>query len=183
MSQPFIGQVIMFGGSYTPVGWVTCDGRLLSIAEYDVLYSLLGTTYGGDGQTTFGVPDLRSRIPVCMGQGNGLSNYVIGQMAGNESITLQPNQLPTHNHSIATTAKPGTNNIPGVTLILADEGGSGAGTGDGQVTAYGAVSASTISLSGSAIGNSGNSFPHENRQPYQALNFIIAYSGTYPSRS
>src|SRR6266478_4251251 len=100
MSSPFIGEIRMFAGNFAPVGWAFCNGALMAIAENDALFNLIGTTYGGDGQTTFALPDLQSRVPIHMGQGSGLSNYVIGEKAGVESVTLTTNQIPIHTHSL-----------------------------------------------------------------------------------
>src|ERR1700712_62933 len=108
MQTPFIGNIILFGGNFPPVGWLTCDGSLVPISQYDVLFNLIGTTYGGDGQTTFALPDLRSRIPMHMGQGPGLSNYVLGQMAGVESVSLTSANVPPHSHPVAASSATAT---------------------------------------------------------------------------
>ena len=116
MSEPFIGDTVAVGFNFAPVNWHLCDGSLLPISQYQALYALIGTTYGGNGTTTFGLPDLRGRIPVGMGQGPGLSNYTIGQMAGSTTVTLNSTQMPAHNHMIvaapdATVAAPGNTKI------------------------------------------------------------------------
>src|SRR5271155_1968503 len=98
MAQPYVGQIMMFGGNFAPAGWMTCSGQLLPISEYETLFNLIGTTYGGDGQSTFQLPDMRSRVPIHMGQGTGLSNYVLAQAAGTENVTLTTAQIPAHNH-------------------------------------------------------------------------------------
>src|SRR6186713_2435722 len=98
MSQPFVGEIRMFGGNFAPAGWAFCNGQVLPISENDVLFNLIGTTYGGDGQETFALPNLQSRVPIHMGQGPGLSSYTIGEMGGTETVTLTTNQIPAHNH-------------------------------------------------------------------------------------
>src|SRR5260370_38987616 len=100
MSQPYIGQILIFGGNFAPAGWAFCAGQLVPISENDTLFNLIGTTYGGDGQSTFGQPNLQGRVPLHMGQGSGLSNYIIGQAAGVESVTLTTQQIPIHNHLV-----------------------------------------------------------------------------------
>ena len=104
MAQPFVGQVIAVGFNFAPVGWFLCNGQLLPISQYDVLFNLLGTTYGGDGISTFGLPNMNGRAPLCMGTGSGLSTYVLGQAAGTESVTLLSNQVGLHSHTLATSA-------------------------------------------------------------------------------
>src|SRR5437667_9113581 len=112
MATPFLGEIRCFGFTFAPVGWAFCNGQLLSIAQNDALFALLGTTYGGDGVTTFGLPDLRSRFPLGMGQGSGLSNYIIGQLAGTENVTLTANQIPAHNHAPACNSTTGDQGGP-----------------------------------------------------------------------
>lgn len=178
--QPFIGEIQIFAGNFAPQGWAICDGSLLLIADNDALFNLIGTTYGGDGQTTFGLPDLRGRIPVHQGQGSGLSNYDIGQMAGTETVTLTTAQIPAHFH-IETLTLP-------VSSTLGDK--------DTPVNNYFTVNPSRASefsanpsnaTMGPALNISGNSDPsggnqpHENRMPYLAVNYIISLYGIFPS--
>lgn len=168
MATPFIGLIQAFAFNFPPVGWVLCNGQLLQIAQYDALYSLIGTTYGGDGISTFGVPDLRGRSPLCIGQGAGLSNYVLGQMSGTESVTLQLSQLPAHNHTLlATTAAASTNNPTGAALASA------------EIWTDVAVDSN---MANSVVQNTGGSQPHENRQPSLVINFCMATDGIYPSQ-
>jgi microcystin-dependent protein len=178
MAQPFIGQIIACGFSFAPPGWFLCDGTLYPISNYDVLYNLIGTTYGGNGQTTFAVPDLRGRTPLSMGQGQGLSNYVQGQLAGTETVTLQSNQVGTHNHNLMSLGVPGTSNTPSSTVALA-------GNSLTAVPTYlpGSPAPVLTPLVGNSIGPNGNSFPHQNLQPLQCLNYIIAWAGIYPPQS
>lgn len=117
MATPFIGEIRMFAFGRTPVGWQACDGSLLPISQYDALFALIGTLYGGDGQTTFGVPDLRGRVPIHQGQGPGLSNYVIGQVAGTETVTVLPTQMPAHTHTLVATTAAATSVTPGTTVL------------------------------------------------------------------
>lgn len=173
MSDQYVGEIRMFGGNYAPEGWLPCDGRLLSISEYDVLYTLIGTTYGGDGVSTFAVPDLRGRVPINDGQGPGLSYYAIGQAGGVNEVSLTSAEYPSHVHvaqaSKATGAQP------------TSEGGLPAASS--SIALYKAdVPGAT--LNGAAVGMSqGGAQPHENRQPFLAVNFIIAHDGFFPPHS
>jgi microcystin-dependent protein len=174
MSEPFIGEIKMFGGNFAPRGYAFCDGQLLSIAQNTALFSLLGTTYGGDGRTTFGLPDLRSRVPVHAGTGPGLSQYRLGQKAGAETVTLTVPNLPPHNHA-ALAAGPAGNANDAIGNIWADDAGVSSAT-------YSSGSA-TGTMRGDAIGNTGSGQPMNNVPPYLAINFIIALQGIFPSRS
>jgi len=173
--EPFIGQLQIFGFNFAPRGWMYCNGQLLSIAQYQALFTLIGTVYGGNGTTNFALPDLRGRAALHMGHGPGLSTYEIGQVSGSETVTLLSTQMPAHNHillasSIATSDKPsGAVSAP-------------AGTGDGTaVNAYGTqVNAQMAPM---AITQAGGNQPHENMQPYLVLNWCIAVEGIFPSRN
>ena len=173
MGNPYVGEIRIFAGDFAPLNWAFCDGTLLSIAQYDVLFNLLGTTYGGNGQTTFALPDLRSRVPLHMGQGSGLSPYSLGQNAGVESVTLATAQIPQHNHSLAVSGTPGSagsprGNSPGIS---------------GTASIY-RVGTAADALSHNALPTiTGQNLPHSNIQPLQALNFIIALYGIYPQPS
>jgi len=181
MSTPYIGEIRAVGFNFPPVGWVPCNGQLLAISEYDVLFNLIGTTYGGDGQTTFGAPNLNSRIaPGAMAPGPGLSNYVLGQVGGQESVTLTNAQMPTHLHGFsspisATTSGTATNNPAG---NLPGSGSSGQPYIDSTTTGV-ALASNTVAGNTAAAG--GNQ-PHENIQPVLAMNFIICVEGIYPSQ-
>ena len=177
MSQPFIGEIRMFGGSFAPVGWAFCAGRLLPISENDALFNLIGTTYGGDGQTNFGIPDLRGRVPMHAGTGGG-GTYNLGEMAGTETVTLTTQQLPTHNHLVASTA-PGASGTPGPTTIIADQGPAGA-----PVSAYLPFNNVTqVALRNSIVGLTGGSQPHDNMQPFLVVSYIISLFGIFPSQN
>jgi microcystin-dependent protein len=170
MSEPFLAEIVMFAGNFAPRGWAFCSGQILAIAQNTALFSLLGTTFGGNGQTTFALPDFRGRVPVHAGQGPGLSSYNIGQVGGNESVTLLTTQMPAHNHSAA--CSPNDANL---------------GLAEGNFLATTATNtyASTggSALAATTIGQSGGSQPHTNIQPYTCVNFIIAIEGIYPSRN
>ncbi len=170
MSEPYIGEIRMFGGNFAPNGWMFCEGQLLSISEYEALFNLIGTTYGGDGVQTFALPDLRGRLPIQQGQGNGLSNRVIGEQFGVEDVTLTVAQMPAHSHAVAANnaaedVSP-QNNVPASTAS------------DAYVKFLSPVNAHP-----SAITFAGNSQPHNNIQPYVCVNFIISVYGEYPSQS
>lgn len=173
MSDPYIGEIRMFGGNFAPLGWAFCDGSLLAISQYDALFALIGTTYGGDGISTFALPDLRGRLPIHQGQGAGLSPRAIGEAGGSESVALSQGQLPSHNH------------IP-----IASSAAGGADTPAGN---YWASSASApqfvpgdqanVTMSGAAIQASGGNQPHDNMQPFLAVSFIIALEGIFPTQN
>jgi microcystin-dependent protein len=172
MTQPYIGEIRMFGGNFAPYGWAFCNGALQSISQNDTLFNLIGTTYGGDGQQTFALPDLQGRIPIHQGQGNGLSNYGLGQKAGVETVTLTAVQLPLHNHNALggagnSTPSPGNaswGNSPSNRVF-----GPGA-------SANGSMNAGSIAL------NSGGQ-PHDNLMPFLVISFIVALTGIYPSQT
>ncbi|MCG8328751.1 MAG: tail fiber protein [Chitinophagales bacterium] len=170
--NPFIGLIVMFGGNFAPRGWALCDGQLLPINQYSALFSILGTTYGGDGRTTFALPDLRGRVAIHEGTGPGLSPYDLGQKGGSETVTLTTSQIPSHNHSFELG---GTASSP-----------AGSNSLVGNVTGGDTIFNPTKSgntLSSGAIHNTGGGQSHNNIQPYLTVNFIIALQGTYPSRS
>ena len=172
-AEPFIGQIGVFGFNFAPRGWAKCDGQLLPIANYTALYSLLGTTYGGDGRTTFGLPDFRGRAPISQGQGPGLTNRTIGQKGGSETVTLTANTMPTHTH-VATLKATTSDGAPGAPTgkVLAPKNQYFTGSSN---TNMGATSISNA--------NTGGSQAHANMQPYQVVNFCIALEGIYPSRN
>lgn len=179
--DPTLAEIRIFAGNFAPLSWAFCNGALLSIAENTALFSLLGTTYGGDGQTTFALPDLRGRIPVGTGQGGGLSPYDLGQVSGTEGVTLISINLPSHTH-------PGT----GVFTPKAQTGAGGSqntpGGGYYSVSAIDLYAAGHNQVGGPTAFNfplsvSGGSQPHDNRMPYLAMNYIIAVEGIYPSRN
>jgi microcystin-dependent protein len=178
MSEPFIAQIMMFGGNFAPRGWAFCSGQLLAIAQNSALFSLLGTTYGGDGVTTFALPDLRGRVPLHPGQGPGLSNYTLGEQAGQETVTLLVTQMPAHNHSVNATNAPGDRGGPGGDYLA----GSQNQGPDPNPLIYNAGPPNKV-MHPNMITSAGGSQPHENRQPFLAVNFIIALEGIYPSQA
>ncbi|UZK66220.1 phage tail protein [Sphingomonas sp. M1-B02] len=176
MSQPYVGEIRLFPYPRgAPEGWQACDGSLLSIANYEVLYQLIGTVYGGDGQNTFAVPDMRGRIPIHQGTGRGLSSYSLGQLAGTEQVTLTSLQMPSHDHQLVASTVQGTSASPqgNVTAVQTTETFYGVG-GDGS-TPY--------PLPASTVGFSGGNQPHDNVGPTLALNYCIAWAGIYPAQS
>ena len=169
--EPFIAQIMMFGGNFAPRGWAFCDGQLLPISQYSALFSLLGTTYGGDGRTSFGLPDLRGRVPMHAGFGPGLTPRTLGQKSGTETNTLNVTQLPSHNHSVSLPAKEEANAEVPTNNFVAGAGFDGFGT------------TSDTTMGALPQNNVGGNQPVNNMQPYQTVNFIIALQGIFPSRS
>jgi microcystin-dependent protein len=172
MSDPFVSQIMIFGGNYVPKGWLPCNGSLVQISQFQALFSLLGTTYGGDGQTTFGLPDLRGRAPVNAGAspGPGLAPYIPGQMGGAETVSITSESMAAHSHAVKVSA-----NNEAATITR--PGGAILGTG----AIYEPAASADANLGGVSGGKAGGSQPHENRMPYIAMNYIICYEGIYPS--
>lgn len=169
MAEAYIGEIRLFAGDFAPRGWAICDGRLLPIAENAALFSILGTTYGGDGRNTFGLPDLRGRAPMHHGQGPGLTPRVLGEQGGSETVTLLPEQVPRHTHVLQASASPATDRAPAERLFaVAAE--------DAYGPAEGALPAPAL------VAPAGGGQPHENLQPQLAVTFIIALIGIFPSR-
>jgi microcystin-dependent protein len=177
MATPFLAEIVLFAGNFAPRGWAFCQGQILSIAQNTALYSLLGTTYGGNGQTTFALPDLRGRVPVGTGQGPGLPNVNLGDMSGAPTHTLIITEMPAHNH----TAQAAGNSNSGDS---ASPNGNTWATSTARDNVYinaapnGLMAANTVN-----IGVAGGSQPHNNMQPYLGMNYIIALQGIYPSRN
>ena len=172
-TEPFIGQIAFVPYNFAPKNWAECDGQLLPISQNTALFSLLGTTYGGNGQTNFALPDMRGRRVVDDGQGPGLQNYLVGDNGGQESVTLSTAELPAHNHTINAVTADGnesspTGNVPANTKILDKE--------------YSSATPNTT-MKNTIVGNTGGNQPHENRSPYLVLKCIIALQGVYPSRN
>ena len=188
MEQFFMAQIVMFGGNFAPRSWAFCDGTLLAISQNDALFSLLGTIYGGDGRTTFGLPDLRGRVAIGFGSGPGLSHHNIGTKSGTESVTLSSNQIPSHKHSVSgTSVVSGTVGVQ-VANVAVDSADPNSGAfaqaatyhSGGANGNYSHVNANfTV---GGSTANSGGSRDHTNMQPFLCVNFIIATQGIYPSR-
>src|SRR5947199_16786 len=167
MAQPYVGEIRMFAGNFAPAGWMFCEGQLLPISENETLFQLLGTTYGGDGESTFALPDLRGRLP--MHQGNG---FILAETGGAEEITLTVSQIPAHSHPVLASGNPGNATQP-----------------QGNVTAQNAsvsiyrAQAPVLNFSPQAIGSTGGSQPHNNFQPYLCVDFIISLFGIFPSQT
>jgi len=178
---PSIGEIRAVGFSFAPVGWHLCDGTLLSISQYDTLYSLIGTTYGGDGVTTFGLPDLRGKLIVSQGQGPARTNRPLGQTAGTENVTLNIAQIPTHSHSVIASTGDGNTNVPTNSYLAAGVDNT---TASDTMLFYlpDTFSGKTVyPLAASTVANTGGSLPHENRMPFLAVTYVIALVGIYPS--
>ncbi|MGF6418914.1 microcystin-dependent protein [Stenotrophomonas sp. AN71] len=175
MSQPFVGEVRLFPYNFAPVGWFDCAGQLLPISEYEVLFMLIGTTYGGDGVTTFGLPNLCGRVPIHQGTGNQLGTYVLGQMSGTETVTLTTAQLPAHTHTFNAVSSAASSPAPGPALQL------GAVSGDTLYTdsTTGLGSGNLAAASVSAVGGSQ---PHDNTMPSLVARYCIAWAGVFPSQ-
>lgn len=171
MSEPFVGEIRMFAGNFAPRGWAFCDGQLLAVSQNDALFSLFGTTYGGDGRTTFGLPDLRGRVPVHAGDGPGLSPRRLGAKGGAESVTVTTNQLPSHTHQAHGASAIGTDPNPGGTVVASS-----------SVMQPYYVGTATQPMSSNSITSVGGSRNHTNIQPFLCVHFIVALVGIYPSR-
>ena len=175
MAEPYIGEIRLFGGNFAPQGWATCDGQILSIAEYEPLFVLIGTTYGGDGQSNFALPNLAAQTPVHMGASSGTSTYALGQTGGQTSITLTSNQLPAHSHAVATTS--GAQQVSPASAFFAPASSSQSG-----VLTYG-PGTTPVGLHPSSVALAGGAQPHDNMQPYLAVTYIIALYGVYPPQN
>jgi microcystin-dependent protein len=169
MGQPFVGEIRMFGGNFAPAGWAFCDGALMSISENETLFQLIGTTYGGDGQSTFAVPDLRGRLPMHMGNGAGLSARTIGESGGVESVTLTTQQIPNHTHAPLADSNNGNQTTP--------QNGVWAAAAASRYSS----SAPNLAMNNTLVGQAGGSQPHENLMPYLAVSFIISLFGVFPT--
>lgn len=188
MSEPFIGQILLFAGNFAPRGYAFCQGQILSINSNQSLFSLLGTQYGGDGRSTFGLPDLRGRVPISMGTGAGLSQRNIGQKGGSEQVALTAAEMPSHQHAegastlsaelVADAANTATESVPDPARVLSKLA---------NVNFYSSSDANLEPIVGpsisSTIGDAGLGQSHENRQPLIAIHYIIALTGIFPSRN
>ena len=167
MADPFLGEIRMFAGNFPPAGWMFCEGQPLPIAEFETLFNLIGTTYGGDGQTTFALPDLRGRLPIHQGSG-----FSIAQKGGSEQVTLTTSQMPAHTHAFLASANQASSTTPGNQLPAITQAST--------IKPYG-TDASQVQLSSSAVGSVGGQ-PHDNFQPYLCINFIICLHGVFPTQ-
>jgi microcystin-dependent protein len=184
--EGYIGQIMLFAGNFAPRNWAYCQGQIIQIAQNTALFSILGTTYGGNGQTTFALPDLRSRVPVGTGDGPGLSSWVMGQQEGVEQVSLTISEMPLHNHNVlvsnnAATSATGANNDNGTCYLAAANGTYG---GDPvNVNIYNNDTAPVDILGSKSIVPAGGNLPHLNIQPSLGLNYIICLYGIFPSRN
>jgi microcystin-dependent protein len=176
MSEPFLGQIQMFGFTFNPRGWANCDGQLLQIAQNQALFSLYGTTYGGDGRTTFGLPDLRGRAPIHVGQGTGLPAYTQGQKSGSPTVTLNDTEIPSHTHTFAVPCNTddGSSDEPQNQFPAKAAGGE---------TIYAAAATPNAVMGAGTTGANGGGRDHNNMQPYLVIRFCCALQGLYPSRN
>lgn len=172
MAQPYVGEIRMFAGTFPPVGWMFCDGNQMPISENETLFQLIGTTYGGDGQETFNLPNLQSRIPIHMGTSTTGTTYQLAEMAGTESVTLTLNQIPTHTHPLMATNDSGSQSIAGNAVLAAQS----------PVSIYRPnATPPNVAMNASSVNPTGGSQPHENMQPFLCINFIISLFGIFPS--
>jgi microcystin-dependent protein len=171
VAQPYVGEIRMFGGNFAPAGWMFCDGQLLSISENETLFNLIGTTYGGDGQVTFALPDLRGRIPIHQGNNQG-NTYFMAESSGVETVTLTVNQLPNHTHPMMASLS-NANNSP-ENAVLAQPT---------TLDLYRAATVPDSPMDSKAISLVGGSQPHDNMQPYLCVSFIISLFGIFPSQT
>jgi microcystin-dependent protein len=172
MAQPYVGEIRMFAGNFAPNGWMFCEGQTLPIAENEVLFQLIGTTYGGDGEETFNLPNLASRVPIHMGTGPDGTTYQIGEMAGTEQETLSVQQIPSHSHPLVASQ-----------AQAADQSPSGAVLAQSTVADMYILDAPDATLAANSVQPAGGSQPHENTQPFLCINFIISLFGIFPSQT
>ena len=170
MSSPYVGEIRIFAGSFAPAGWAFCDGQLLPISENDVLFNLIGTTYGGDGQSTFALPDLRGRVPVHMGTGSDGITYQIGEKAGVETVTLSTQQIPAHNHAFLASLGAPSSTDPTNGVIAQS----------GQIHMF-TEDVANKQMNASSLSPAGGNQPHDNLQPFLCVNFILSLFGVFPS--
>ena len=174
MSDPFLGEIRMVGFNFAPHGWAFCNGQIMPIQQNTALFSLLGTMYGGNGTSTFGLPNLQGNVPLGQGQGPGLSDYVIGQTGGEPSVTLLNSELPQHNHLVAASSGVASSTEPAGNVLARSASG---------LTAYSSTGTVNTVLAPSLIGLAGGSQPHNNMMPSLTVNFCIALSGVFPARN
>ncbi|HEV7719989.1 MAG TPA: tail fiber protein [Iamia sp.] len=169
--EPYVGQISMAGFNFAPRGWALCNGQIMSIQQNTALFSLLGTQFGGNGVQTFGLPDLRGRVPIHQGQGNGLTNRVMGELSGSETVTLITSEMPQHNHFVNVTSGDASAKSPANNVLA------------GTASPIYAVAPNGNFLNQQTLTLTGGSQPHQNMQPYQVISFIIALEGIFPSRN
>lgn len=171
MSEPFVAEIRIFAGNFAPKSWAMCNGQILPISQNTALFSLLGTYYGGDGKSTFALPDLQSRVPIGAGQGPGLTDRFLGEEGGSNAVALLTSEIPSHTHTLQGANAPLKRRNPTNALLTSVSGAN----------VYAATAPDTL-MASEAVGITGSSLPHNNMQPYLTLNFIIALQGIYPAR-
>jgi microcystin-dependent protein len=176
MADQFVGEIRIFPFNFAPSGWALCDGQLMAISQNTALFSLLGTQFGGNGQTTFGLPNLQGSAPVNQGQGSGLSDYVMGEIGGEPAVTLLTSQLPSHGHTVNCSTSAASQPSP-IGNVWAVQGTRGA-----AVNLYSATAGTSPVMNGTASGLAGSGNPHNNMSPCLTLNFCIALQGIFPAR-
>jgi microcystin-dependent protein len=181
MAEPYLGQIQIVAFNFAPRGWFLCNGQTLAIQQYVALFSLIGTYYGGNGTTTFQLPNLQGRVPIHQGTGPGLSTYVIGEQGGAENVSLLYNNMPIHNHTIGVAAELGTLTSPSNNILANTAAKDGRETKPGNFDFV--STAANATMSPNAVSQAGGNIPHTNIQPYLTVNFIIAYTGVFPSRN
>jgi microcystin-dependent protein len=181
MSEPFLGQITVYPYNFPPRGWADCSGQLLPISQFAALFSLLGTQYGGNGTSNFALPDLQGRIPVGQGQLLGGSDYVMGEVSGDENVTLLASTMPAHTHALTATTANGSNNNPAGLILAKPQTGGGHGGGGSQGDIYNPGNVDTP-LAPTSLGPAGGSQPHNNIQPTLVLRYCIALEGVFPAR-
>lgn len=172
MSSPFVGEIRIFAGNFAPAGWMVCNGAIVPISENETLFNLIGTTYGGDGQSTFALPDLRGRVPIHRGQGPGLSNHVIGELGGSETVTLTTANMPAHRHVLMASS----------VVSNGSAGRAGVLAATSAVNMYGS-DVPTVQMAAQAVSALGGAQPHENMAPFVGINYIISLFGIFPSQA
>jgi len=178
--NPFVAEIRIFPFNFAPVGWALCQGQLLPISQYAAVFSLLGTNYGGNGQSTFGLPNFQGIVPMHWEQGPGLSNYVVGETGGTQNVTLLTTQLPSHNHALSATSASGTLKTSNGNQLAAGLAGSKQASSSSRIYS---TNPPTVNLIPQSVSQTGGNLPHNNMMPYLTLNFCIALQGVYPSRS
>jgi microcystin-dependent protein len=174
MADPFVAEIRVVGFNFAPTGWATCDGQIMPISQNTALFSLLGTTYGGDGKSTFALPDLQGSAPMHPGQGAGLSLRDLGEQAGSETVTLLQSEIPVHTHTLSANALPASASLAAPTQAL--------GRSVGGLAYKASPPGTTAAMSAQAVGLTGGDLPHNNLMPYLTLNYIIALQGIFPQR-
>ena len=173
MADPYVGEIRIFAGNFAPAGWMFCEGQTLPISENDILFQLIGTTYGGDGQETFNLPNLQSRVPIHMGTGASGTTYTIGEQAGVEEVTLTAQQIPVHTHGFVASQDPGVGGSPSNSVLASEV----------NVTLYKATTVPSIPMAAGMVQFDGGSQPHSNLQPYLCVDYIISLFGIFPSQT